>query len=136
MRYNLYRRSYPEGVYEKIADGLEATAYEDRNVDNASLVGYIIVAENTDTGETGMHSREVNNQQTHAFVDFLNTDFPAGDTSIRDNTRVLSFKELLPWRQIRPRMYDWLEWLAGPTRVIPILSRRPGACSRKIWAPI
>ncbi|TPE44045.1 amylo-alpha-1,6-glucosidase [Pontibacter mangrovi] len=58
-RYSVYRRAYPEAVYKRVANRLEATTYTDTSINPEAVYGYVVVAHDGD--RMSIHSPEVNN---------------------------------------------------------------------------
>lgn len=59
--YDIYRRHESQDAYERIAKGVDATSYVDNELARDELYRYLIVSNDTATGVSGIHSRELPN---------------------------------------------------------------------------
>ena len=81
LNYYVYRRDYPDACYDKISGQLENRTFTDENVVQGKRYGYIVVSADPQSGETGMHSREITNVPTVSFRDFID-DHPTAHQSM------------------------------------------------------
>lgn len=88
--YHVYKRTYPQGIYHRIAKSLKNTVFHDKDVTEGVTYGYVVLSEDTKTGKLGMHSREANTLETSSFNSFLE----GGNTSeIISHARGMAFKK-------------------------------------------
>lgn len=66
----VYRRSYPEAHYERIATGIASATFVDANAAAGAVYGYIVVPE-LGNGRLGIHATEVTTVNRTVFADFV-----------------------------------------------------------------
>lgn len=88
--YRIYRRTYQEPFYTLIKSDINRTEYTDRSAETNKTYGYVVVAED-ETGQLGMHSREVTTIPVNSFSSFLNND--ESKSYDLDQAKVLAFKK-------------------------------------------
>lgn len=69
-KYDIYKRTYPNLYFEKIAAGVQSTSYIDNARDIKKIVSYVVIARD-DKGNRSMHSEEVFNLPHTKFSDYI-----------------------------------------------------------------
>ncbi|MDQ3682838.1 MAG: hypothetical protein M3352_07180 [Bacteroidota bacterium] len=72
LKYSVYRRSYPDAIYMRIANKINSTNYIDRNIKPHNNYGYVVITHEND--QMSIHSPEVNNLPKSSFADFIIKD--------------------------------------------------------------
>lgn len=91
--YNVYRRTYGEPYYEKIAEKIKDNSFKDNSLSSDKVYGYVVVSVDPHSGRMSMHSREITTVRKYEFQPFLK-----GYSSSSGNKRwakVLSFSKKL-----------------------------------------
>jgi len=89
ISYSVYRRCYPQDVYHRIAQDLNAAEFTDTSVEANKIYGYVVIC--TKNRVSGMHSREVINIPDQSFMQYISQGIiPDG---VPANARIISFRK-------------------------------------------
>ncbi len=101
LTYSIYRRSYPQAYYQRIANQVNTIRFVDKNVQSGLIYGYVIVVH--EHGAMSIHSPEVNNISETVFANFINDGIKPVVNS--KHAKVLSFEKVI---SIQPNEYKQL----------------------------
>ena len=89
--FSVYRRTYLETVYRRIAKGINVSTFVDSGVEKGRLYGYVVTCQVNN--QSGIQSREVLNVANTLFTDYVkNKIIPP---VIPQNARIVSFRKKL-----------------------------------------
>ena len=80
---DIYRRYKEEGLFTRIAKNVAAQEYIDA-VEKGSLVRYVLLPVEEQSGKRGMHSYEVSNVKANSFQDFMEQGKACGEALYAD----------------------------------------------------
>lgn len=89
LSFSVYRRSYPEDVYHRIAREIKTPEFIDNTIEPGKKCGYIVVC--SKNGVSGIHSEEVTNIPKSSFSEFVCKEkIPE---TLPEVARVISFRK-------------------------------------------
>jgi len=91
LKYSIYRRSYPDALYMRIANQINSNKYIDNNIEGGNIYGYVIITHEND--QMSIHSPEVNNIPKTSFADFKIKN--SNPSSPAKYSKILAFSKLL-----------------------------------------
>lgn len=115
LRYHLYKRTYPEGVYHRIASNLKSASFRDKVKADNEILGYVVISQNIKTGEFGMHSREATNLEKVVFSDFLKNK-KSTNQNVEDHARLLAFRKEVELKSGEQKDFRLIRMVSEPTR--------------------
>lgn len=78
LAINIYQRTYPEGIYRRLAKNLTDTVFTIEHLNPDQQLGFILTATDLATGQTGMHTPELVTVPIASFSDYRTGKAPPG----------------------------------------------------------
>ncbi|MDX5420793.1 MAG: hypothetical protein LPK14_00950, partial [Hymenobacteraceae bacterium] len=68
-RYSVYRRTYPEAVYKRVAKEISSSSFADNDIKPGAVYGYVVLAH--EGNQMSIHSPEVSNLPKTVFAEYI-----------------------------------------------------------------